>query len=67
MSGLWQHGLPAHQSGSDGGITNGDKLLLTKYNGREYKKYALVAGFNEIGESLRRLCAVRSWRKQDCV
>lgn len=34
------------------GVTNGDKLLLTKYNGREYKKYALVAGFNEIGESL---------------
>lgn len=32
-------------------VTNGDKLLLTKYNGREYKKYALVAGFNEIGES----------------
>ena len=24
------------------GVTNGDKLLLTKYNGREYKKYALV-------------------------
>ena len=33
------------------GVTNGDKLLLTKYNGRAYKKYALVAGFNEIGES----------------
>ena len=34
------------------GITDGDKLLLTKYAGRTYKKYALVAGFNEIGESL---------------
>ncbi len=33
-------------------VTNGDKLLLTKYRGREYKKYALVAGFNEVGESL---------------
>ena len=32
-------------------VTNKDKLLLTKYNGRAYKKYALVAGFNEIGES----------------
>lgn len=34
------------------GITDGNRLLLTKYNGREYKNYALVAGFNEIGESL---------------
>lgn len=34
------------------GVINGDKLLLTKYAGRPYKKYALVAGFNEIGESL---------------
>lgn len=32
-------------------VTNGDKLLLTKYKGREYKNYALVAGFTEIGES----------------
>ncbi|MCI8668625.1 MAG: NAD(+) diphosphatase [Lachnospiraceae bacterium] len=34
------------------GIINGNKLLLTKYAGRPYKRYALVAGFNEIGESL---------------
>lgn len=33
------------------GITNGDKILMTKYAGREYKKYALVAGFVEIGET----------------
>lgn len=33
------------------GVVNGDKLLLTKYRDREYKKYALVAGFTEIGES----------------
>ena len=33
------------------GVVNGDKILLTKYRGREYKKYALVAGFTEIGES----------------
>lgn len=32
-------------------VRNKDKLLLTKYSGREYKKYALVAGFTEIGES----------------
>lgn len=32
-------------------VTNGDKLLLTRYNGRAYKKYALIAGFTEIGET----------------
>lgn len=34
------------------GIVNGDKILLSKYAGREYKKYALIAGFAEIGESI---------------
>lgn len=33
------------------GITDGDKLLLTKY-AAGYKRYALVAGFVEIGETL---------------
>lgn len=34
------------------GVTNGNRLLLTKYAGnRAYKKYALVAGFTEIGET----------------
>lgn len=33
------------------GIVNGDKMLMTRYAGREYKKYALVAGFVEIGET----------------
>lgn len=33
-------------------ITDGDKLLLTKYAAGNYKRYALVAGFNEIGESI---------------
>lgn len=33
-------------------IHNGDKLLLTKYAGRAYNRYALIAGFAEIGESL---------------
>ncbi len=32
-------------------VTDGDKLLLTTYKGREYKNYALVAGFTEIGET----------------
>ncbi|MDO4294561.1 MAG: NAD(+) diphosphatase [bacterium] len=34
------------------GITKGDKILLTKYAGREYANYALVAGFAEIGETI---------------
>ena len=34
------------------GVTHGNRLLLTKYAGREYTKYALVAGFAEIGESI---------------
>lgn len=33
------------------GITNKDKLLMTKYAGRQSKNYALVAGFSEIGET----------------
>lgn len=34
------------------GVTHGNKLLVTKYADRPYKDYALVAGFNEIGESI---------------
>ena len=33
------------------GILNGDKLLMSKYAGRSYRSYALIAGFIEIGES----------------
>ena len=29
-----------------------DKLLLTKYAGRAFKRYALIAGFAEIGETI---------------
>ncbi|MDR1753683.1 MAG: NAD(+) diphosphatase [Eubacterium sp.] len=32
-------------------VSDGDKLLLTKYSGGKYKNYALIAGFVEIGES----------------
>lgn len=35
-------------------IINGDKLLLSKYSGRDYTNYALIAGFTEIGESLEK-------------
>lgn len=34
------------------GVTNGDKLLMSKYKGRAYKNYALIAGFTEIGETV---------------
>ena len=33
-------------------VTDGDRLLLTRYAGRPFRRYALVAGFNEIGESI---------------
>lgn len=33
------------------GLTDGDKLLLSVYAGREYKGRALLAGFCEIGET----------------
>jgi NAD+ diphosphatase len=33
------------------GVTSGSKLLMTIYANREYKRYALIAGFVEIGES----------------
>ena len=33
------------------GVVNGDRLLLTKYNGR-HSYNALIAGFTEIGETL---------------
>ena len=38
-------------------VTDGDRLLLTKYAGRAYTRYALVAGFTEIGETLEQTVA----------
>ena len=59
------------------GITDGDRILLTKYARSGYNHYALVAGFCEIGESfeetLRREVAeevglevenIRYWKSQ---
>ena len=34
------------------GVTHGNKILMSKYAGREFKKYALLAGFNEVGETI---------------
>lgn len=33
-------------------VTKGDQLLLTKYAGRSFRRYALIAGFTEIGETV---------------
>lgn len=34
------------------GVTHGNRILLSKYANREYKRYALLAGFAEIGETI---------------
>lgn len=34
------------------GVMDGERLLMTKYAGREYTGWALIAGFCEIGESV---------------
>ena len=34
------------------GVTNGDKLILSKYEGRNHTRYAMIAGFAEIGEPI---------------
>lgn len=33
------------------GVMDKDRLLMTKYAGRAYRNYALIAGFTEIGET----------------
>lgn len=44
-------------------VTNKDKILLTKYADRDYKKYALIAGFAEVGESIEE-CLRREIREE---
>ena len=34
------------------GVTNGDKLILSKYEGRNHTRYAMIAGFAVIGETI---------------
>ena len=34
------------------GVVDGNRILLSKYAGRTYKRHALLAGFVEIGETL---------------
>lgn len=33
------------------GVMDGERILMTTYANREYKRYALIAGFTEIGET----------------
>ena len=39
------------------GVRNGNRLLMSKYAGRSYKKYALLAGFVEVGETMEETVA----------
>lgn len=34
------------------GLMDGERLMMTKYAGRDYTRYALIAGFTEIGETM---------------
>lgn len=38
-------------------LLDGERILMTKYAGRAYKKYALIAGFTEIGETVEETVA----------
>lgn len=44
-------------------VCHGDRLLLTKYAGRAFTRYALVAGFNEIGETIEQTVAREVWEE----
>lgn len=39
------------------GVIHDGKILMSKYAGRDYTKYALIAGFTEIGESAEQTVA----------
>ena len=34
------------------GVIHGDSILMSKYAGRDYRDYALLAGFSEVGETI---------------
>ena len=38
-------------------VTDGDRLLLSRYAGRGYTSYALIAGYTEIGETMEQTVA----------
>ena len=39
------------------GVIHNDKILMSKYAGRAYTRYALIAGFTEIGENAEQTVA----------
>lgn len=45
------------------GLTHGNKILLSKYKGRDYKDYALLAGFTEIGETIEDTVKREVWEE----
>lgn len=45
------------------GVTDGDKVVVTRYKGRSYKGIALIAGFCEIGETPE-MTAVREVKEE---
>lgn len=52
LSELQHNRISKNLSGSYHSSTKWNKLLLSKYAGREYVHYALIAGFTEIGETI---------------
>ncbi|MDO4617223.1 MAG: NAD(+) diphosphatase [Lachnospiraceae bacterium] len=48
------------------GVRNGNKILCSRYAGREYKGVALLAGFCEIGESLEQTVAREVEEEVNC-
>ena len=44
-------------------VTNGDRLLLSKYAGRAYTRYALLAGYTEIGETVEQTVHREVWEE----
>ena len=44
-------------------MTDGDRLLLTKYAGRAFRRFALVAGFCEIGERVEDTVRREVWEE----
>ena len=46
---MWQYRISEDCTGSD--CSSDRRIVMTKYAGREYQRYALIAGFCEIGET----------------
>lgn len=44
-------------------VTDGDRLLMTQYAGGTYRRYALVAGFVEIGETFEETVRREIWEE----